>query len=122
MKNFLLLFMALAFFASCSAPLHSRMEDYIDKVEADCYDWTEKDWELSQERYDRLLKEYEQNYDSYTQEERDAINRAIGRYYGLLLRKGVENADTMLERFASRLPALLDGFMSAFDDAEGSAK
>lgn len=101
---------------SCSSPLSSRMNEYVTEVEATCQNWTEEDWELSQEEYAKLLEEYELNYDSYTQEEKDAINKAIGRYNGLLIKQGIEEAGSVLKEFGERLPSLIEGFMSAFED------
>ena len=106
----------LLFISSCSAPLSSRMNNYVSDVEANCMHWTTEDWELSQEEYAKLLHEYELNYNSYTQEEKDAINRAIGRYNGLLIRHGIEEAGSVLKELGNRLPALIEGFMSAFDE------
>ena len=40
---------------SCSSPLSSRMNEYVTEVEATCQNWTEEDWELSQEEYAKLL-------------------------------------------------------------------
>ena len=101
---------------SCSSPLSSRMNEYVTEVEASCQNWTEEDWELSQEEYAKLLEEYELNYDSYTQEEKDAINKAIGRYNGLLIKQGIDEAGNILKEFGERLPSLIEGFMSAFED------
>lgn len=101
---------------SCSSPLSSRMNEYVTEVEATCQNWTEEDWELSQEEYATLLEEYELNYDSYTQEEKDAINKAIGRYNGLLIKQGIDEAGNILKEFGERLPSLIEGFMSAFED------
>ena len=101
---------------SCSSPLSSRMNEYVTEVEATCQNWTEEDWELSQEEYAKLLEEYELNYDSYTQEEKDAINKAIGRYNGLLIKQGIDEAGNILKDFGERLPSLIEGFMSAFED------
>ena len=106
----------LLFLFSCSSPLSSRMNEYVTEVEATCQNWTEEDWELSQEEYAKLLEEYELNYDSYTQEEKDAINKAIGRYNGLLIKQGIDEAGNMLKEFGERLPSLIEGFMSAFED------
>lgn len=106
--------------ASCAAPLSSRMESYIDKVEQSCASWTEEDWILSQQEYELLLKEYKENYESYTQEEKDAINRAIGRYNGLLIKEGIVKAGTLLEDFANRLPSLIEGFISAFETEDNN--
>ena len=93
-----------------------RLNDYVNEVESSCQNWTEEDWELSQEEYAKLLEEYELNYDSYTQEEKDAINKAIGRYNGLLIKQGIDDAGNILKDFGERLPSLIEGFMSALED------
>ncbi len=117
MKQLLLFSIALAaLLSSCVSPLSSRLNDYVNEVESSCQNWTEEDWELSQEEYAKLLEEYELNYDSYTQEEKDAINKAIGRYNGLLIKQGIDEAGNMLKEFGERLPSLIEGFMSAFED------
>ena len=117
MKQLLLFSIALAaLLSSCVSPLSSRLNDYVNEVESSCQNWTEEDWELSQEEYAKLLEEYELNYDSYTQEEKDAINKAIGRYNGLLIKQGIDEAGNILKEFGERLPSLIEGFMSAFED------
>lgn len=117
MKQLLLFSIALAaLLSSCVSPLSSRLNDYVNEVESSCQNWTEEDWELSQEEYAKLLEEYELNYDSYTQEEKDAINKAIGRFNGLLIKQGIDEAGNMLKEFGERLPSLIEGFMSAFED------
>ena len=102
--------------SACVSPLSSRLNDYVTEVESSCQDWTEEDWELSQEEYAKLLEEYELNYDSYTQEEKDAINKAIGRYNGLLIKQGIDEAGNIIKEFGERLPSLIEGFMSAFEE------
>ena len=114
-KNIIILSIVMFVLASCATPLSTRMESYIDEVEKNCTEWTEDDWTLSQQEYEQLLQEYKENYSSYTQEEKDAINRAIGRYNGLLIRHGIEEAGDVLKEIGERLPALIDGFMSAFE-------
>lgn len=117
MKQLLLFSIALAaLLSSCVSPLSSRLNDYVNEVESSCQNWTEEDWDLSQEEYAKLLEEYELNYDSYSQEEKDAINKAIGRYNGLLIKQGIEEAGSVLKEFGERLPSLIEGFMSAFEE------
>lgn len=112
----LIIGLVITLITSCASPLSSRLNDYVNEVESSCLNWTEEDWELSQEEYAKLLEEYELNYDSYTQEEKDAINKAIGRYNGLLIKQGIEEAGSVLKEFGERLPALIEGFMSAFEE------
>ena len=101
---------------SCtSAPLSNRISDYISEVEANCATWTESDWEMSEGEYAALIEEYRQNYDSYTQEERAAINKAIGRYNGLRLKHGLEEFGDTVKEIGEQLPSLVEGFMSAFE-------
>lgn len=92
------------------------MDNYVSKVEATCHNWTEEDWELSLEEYSKLLEEYKLNYDSYTQEEKDAINKAIGRYNGMLIKQGIYDIGSKIKGFGERLPSLIEGFMSAFEE------
>ena len=108
----------IALVACSSQPLSSQIDNYVTDVEANCDSWTEEDWELSQEEYVKLLEEYELNYDSYTQEERNAINKAIGRYNGLLIKHGIQEAGSALKDLGERIPSLIEGFMSAFDAEE----
>ena len=112
----LIIGLVIALITSCASPLSGRLNDYVNEVESSCQSWTEEDWELSQKEYAKLLEEYELNYDSYTQEEKDAINKAIGRYNGLLIKQGIEEAGSVLKEFGERLPSLIEGFMSAFEE------
>ena len=118
-KHFLVIIAILSsmLLGSCASPLSNRIDNYVNEVENNCSNWTDEDWERSQSEYEKLLEEYETNYDSYSQEERDAIDKAIGRYTGLLVRQGIEETGKILKDFGERLPSLIDGFMSAFDDA-----
>ncbi len=84
-------------------------------VEANYENWTEEDWQLSQQEYELLLQEYEANYDQLTQEERDAINKAIGRYNGLLVKEGLDEFVTNIKELGEQIPSLLEGFMSVFE-------
>ena len=111
----MILFVML-FLTSCEIPTSVKFDNYVDRVEESCENWTEEDWEMSKEKYRQLLKEYEANYDNMTQEERDAINKAIGRYNGILMKKGLEKVDESIKGFIDKLPSLFEGFMSAFEE------
>ena len=52
-KSFFAIFAmsAALLLSSCTAPLSNRMNDYVTEVETNCQNWTEADWELSQEQY-----------------------------------------------------------------------
>ena len=112
----IIVFLVMLFLTSCEIPTSVKFEHHLKKAESNCETWTEEEWEISKERYRELLKEYEANYDNMTQEERDAINKAIGRYNGILLKKGIDKVDETITDFVDRLPSLFEGFMSAFEE------
>lgn len=103
---------------SCQSQLAGRIEDYVSDVEDESTTWTDADWTKSQDEFEKLMEEYERNYDSYSQAEKDAINKAIGRYNGLLIRQGLENVYNIVDEFSKQFPSFLDGFMSAFTTDE----
>ena len=111
----MILFVML-FLTSCEIPTSVKFDNYVDRVEENCDSWTEEEWQISREKYYELLEEYEANYENMTQEERDAINKAIGRYNGILVKKGLEKVDESINGFIDRLPSLFEGFMSAFEE------
>ena len=117
-KTSMLTIVLFVILASCSSPLSTRMEDFVSDAEVNYMEWTAEDWELSKEEYHQLLREYKKNYDQYTQEEREALNRAIGRYNGLVVKKGFEEASETLKEFGKQIPSYVEGFMSAFEDIE----
>ena len=112
--NVIIVLLVMLFLTSCEIPTSVKFDYHLKKVENNSENWTEEEWEMSKERYRELLKEYEANYDNMTQEERDAVNKAIGRYNGILMKKGIENLDQNIKKVVDRLPSLFEGFMSAF--------
>ena len=65
-----------------------------------------------------LLEEYSANRDSYTAEEKEAINKAIGRYNGLLIKQGFSDVEKYIKELGEDIPNLLDGFFGAFEGTE----
>ena len=114
--NVVIVLLVMLFLTSCEVPTSTKFEKYVDNVEESCDDWTDAEWEMSKEKYRQLLKEYEANYDEMTQEERECVNKAIGRYNGILFKKGIEKVDESVKGFIEKLPALFEGFKSAWEE------
>lgn len=108
---------AVTILVSWGKPLSTRMNAFVNDVEKNCKNWTAEDWDRSEERYASLLEEYKKNYDSYSSEEKAAINKEIGRYNGILVKYGLEGAGQKIKDFGERLPSLIEGFMSVFEDS-----
>lgn len=112
------LFVGFVLMSACASNVNVKLDDYVTDVESKCQNWTEEDWEASIEKYEGLIEEYERNYDSYTPEQREAANKAIGRYSGLLIKHGLNEAGGVMKELGNRLPSLIEGFMSAFDSEQ----
>ena len=115
--NFIMVLFVMLFLTSCEFKTSTKFDNYVDRVENNCDNWSEEDWEISKEKYRELIREYENNYDNLTIEERECINKAIGRYNGILMKKGIENIDYSIKKFVDRLPSMFEGFMSSFKES-----
>ena len=95
--------------------LASRMERFVTNVEKNYNSWTEEERSKASIRYSEYMQEYKACYDSLSGEDKQKVNRAIGRYNGVLVRNGLETAEKSLKDLADRLPSLLEGFLSVFE-------
>ena len=86
--NFIMILFVMLFLTSCKVPTSVKFENYVDNVEANCEYWTEK----------------------------ESINKSIGRFNGILVKKGIESVDKSINDFIDKLPSLFEGFMSAFEE------
>ena len=107
---------AVLLLLSATVTLSTRMTRFVERVEKNSAEWTYKEWDDSRVQYRKLLNEYKENYDSYTPAERDAINRAIGRYNGLYIKFTIGEAGEKIHKVGERIPSLVEGFMSAFEE------
>ena len=100
---------------SFTSPLSLRMERLVDKVEADYENWDKTKRKEMHEQYQRLLKEYNENYENCSQKEKDIMNGLIGRYNGLIAKYGLIKAKDAVKDAAGRIPQLTKGFVEAFE-------
>ena len=114
--NVIIVLLVMFLLTSCEIPTSTKFDNHLKKVENNCENWTEEEWEMSKEKYRQLLKEYEENYENMTPEERAEVNKAIGRYNGILMKKGIKKVDETFDDFIDRFPSLFEGFMSAFEE------
>ena len=121
MKKLLILIACAVLAVSCGQgnSLPSKMDKFVDETEQNSSKLTESDWNDLQLEYEEFIKEYEENIDSYTDEEKDEINKAIGRYHGLLLKAGLDELASEVEQYTKHLGSFLEGFLGAFGDVFG---
>ena len=117
MKRFLtsLCLLFVMTIAANAAPLSTKMNRYLDRIEKVCSDWSKQEWNTSRNEYKAYINEYKANKDKYSQEEKEAIYKALGRYNGMLVKNGMEDLGEYLKDLGERIPSFIEGFKSAFE-------
>lgn len=111
---------SLALFAvACTDPVQrdvEQIDDYVTRVEAEYENYDEADWEQADLKFETLRQEIDANYESMTPEQQQAAMRAIGRYYGLMTKRGIETVTREAQKALESVPSILEGFKDAFSE------
>jgi hypothetical protein len=111
---------SLALFAvACTDPVQrdvEQIDDYVTRVEAEYENYDEADWEQADLEFETLRQEIDANYESMTPEQQQAAMRAIGRYYGLMTKRGIETVTREAQKALESVPSILEGFKDAFSE------
>ena len=117
MKRFVFILIAASIaLLSCNGwkQVPDKMELLVNRIEQDCGGYTPDDWERVREEYSDLMKTYRKDKEKYTAEEKSRIAKAVGRYRGLMIKQGLNDAATMI----NGIPDYLDGITRVIDDPE----
>lgn len=98
-----------------STSLPRMIDDFVDQTEASADSMTYEDWELTTQQYEALLEEFAENYDYYTPEERQQVYEAVGRYNGLLVKKGLTEFQIQANQFMNSLNKIIDELPNALE-------
>lgn len=112
----LFMLVAIAAFAfSCVTP-SERISDFVAKVETDCDSYSADDWERIDAEFDRLCTDIESNYETMTEEEQEQVMKAVGVYFGLRTKHGLNDMLEEAKKAYKSLPSIIDGFTDAFEE------
>lgn len=114
--KFLVLFMIVLM--SCSSATQrsvDKLTSYVEKIELESPKYSLEDWKTTQLEFERLVDNIEANYENMTPEEREAALKAIGRYYGLVAKQGLETAAQETQKLLDAIPAFIEGFTDVFE-------
>jgi DNA-binding GntR family transcriptional regulator len=109
MRKYILILLVALSAASCAtlrAP--AKLERLVNRVERRADHYRPVDWQRANRKYENLLREYIQNYRTYTIAEKQRAMSAIGRYHGLLVDYGVKQGVGILGSLGSYAGGLLD--------------
>jgi len=110
MRKYIILFlMALCVATGCAtfrAP--AKLDRLANRVERRADRYTLNDWQRANSKYESLIREYVQNYGSYTRAEKQKAMAAIGRYNGVLVDYGIKEGVGVVEGIGAYAGGLLD--------------
>lgn len=121
MKRLLTLFIVvvLSIVTLCSCKEKNKataLSKHVDKIEKEYTEYDSDDWEKADIEFNELLSYCEENYGSLSQEDKDVMLNAIGRYYGLVAKQGIKDFTEEVNDALKSLPSLLKGFTGAFKE------
>ena len=97
--------------ASCKFLLPRRFEAFVDRVENHYSAYSEKDWQKTSAKFEKLMKEYDKAYSDLSKYDRERIDKAIGRYRAIVVKSGVNSAIEKFNAMISSASSLVKGFI-----------
>ena len=102
--------------------LPQKIDDFVIKVQVNCKDYTQADWEKSLNEYQALMEEYGKKESTFSAEEKQKVANAAGRYNALLVENAIDQSSeeikAVMQELADQvkmLPAFVDGFKDVFE-------
>ena len=105
----------LTLLTSFNHSLPRLFESFLEKVEDNCRRWNKKEWAVAKDEYRRLMAECRESYEHMSEYDQQRINAAIGKYRGIVVKMGVEDAVESVMKYSRKIPDQLKGFFSAFE-------
>ena len=115
--HMLILGLVVLFAVSCGDPVQQRvdrLDNIVGSIEAEFEGYTAEDWEAIDMEIEQLRAELEANYDAMTPEQQQVAMRAIGRYYGLVAKRGISEFAKEAQKAMESVPSFIKGFTDAF--------
>lgn len=109
MRKYLLILLVALTAASCAtlrAP--AKLERLVNRVERNADHYRPYQWDRVNREYEALLREYVNNYRTYTIAEKQRAMAAIGRYHGILVDHGIKQGIGFLGSLGAYAGGLLD--------------
>jgi hypothetical protein len=109
MRKYLVILLVALTAASCaSLRAPAKLERFVDRVERNADRYRPAQWDRVNRQYESLLREYVDNYRSYTISEKQQAMSAIGRYHGILVDHGIKKGIGFLGSLGAYAGGLLD--------------
>ena len=107
----------LAIGCATTKSLPDRMDEFVEKTEAEYKNYTDEQWAKSKEDYNALVKEWEENMDSFSTSEKVRVMKSMGRYGAMVLEKEVAGASDSLGDILESIPETINDIIDQIDTA-----
>jgi hypothetical protein len=84
------------------------MENFVNDVEKNKADFTEKDWEYTDQQMLQFLEQYKELRPNLTDDQRTRINQLIGKYAGFRVKNAVNDFTNALKDFGDQFKGFLN--------------
>ena len=108
-----------ALMLSSCASLPKRMENYADKTEKYCEDFSIEDWKDSATEFNGMVKEFAQDRAKYSMKQKSQASKATAKFYTLLATSAVSRGADYVNAIKDEVPAYLKGLLEGVK--EGSS-
>ena len=116
MKKILLLALAVTLMSACAFSLPDKITQIADKVAAKGADFTPEQWQKTNAQFEKLVKQYVDEYDKFSTDEKKQVNAAIGKYTATAIKCGVADAAKEVNALLKKIPDSVD---AAIEGARG---
>ena len=108
---------ALALFTACAAfaGTPQKIDEFVAKTERECETYSKEDWTKTRSEYHALLDEYKNSNKTYSQQEKEQVVRAMGRYNALLIKNGIIKSSMGIQEFSALLPDFIKGLSEGLE-------
>lgn len=116
MKKIFLLALAVTLISACAFSLPGKITQLADKVAAKGADFTPEQWQKTNAQFEKLVKQYVDEYDNFSTDEKKKVNAAIGKYTATAIKCGVADAAKEINALLRKVPDSVD---AAIEGARG---
>ena len=109
MRKYIVILLVALTAASCAvlrAP--AKLERFVNRVERNADRYRPYQWDRVNRQYEALLREYVEQYRTYSIAEKQQAMAAIGRYHGILVDHGIKKGIGFLGSLGAYAGGLLD--------------
>lgn len=78
------------------------MDSFVNSVEQSYKSYTQEDWDIAKEKFQKLKEEYKDNKDNFSEDQKKQINSAITKFNVIMAKSGFDDVIEAIEDICSK--------------------